>query len=358
MNHRLATLLDRETADTATTKVLDIDLSEVITAFSIQFRGYNSVDTPNAHPTNMISKIELVDGSDVLDSISGMELQALNISEIGQHIYSELQYIHHCYAIIALELRFGRYLWDEELALDPSHFKNLQLRITHNKASGGSTPSAGQISVLAHVFDEKAVSPMGFLTNKEFFTYTLTASAHKYIDIPTDRPIRKIGIKSLYTGLQPWENVNKVKLYTDEQKKVIINDLRMSDLLRCYANDVNPYFTETIRLYNDTTAVTSYCTPAFDTKIMATPFQATDSKWLGLESYGGTFTQDVSTSGGVDLNVYGKAPHGTFFLPMGIQDRIEDWFNAPGVGSAKLDLTAGGSAVGTVELIVQQLRRY
>lgn len=358
MNYRLATLLDRETADTAGTKVIDVSLSEIITAISIQFRGYNSTDTPTAHPIKMISKIELVDGSDVLCSLTGMELQALNISEMGQHIYSELQYIHHCYAIVALELRFGRHLWDEQLALDPNQFKNLQLKITHNKASGGCAPSAGQLSVLAHVFDEKPISPIGFLTNKEIFTYTLTASAHQYIDLPTDRPIRKIGIKALYTALQPWENVNKVKLYTDEQKKVIINDLRLSDLLRCYANDVNPYFTETIRLYNDTTAVTSYCTPAFDTKMVFATFRGTDSAWLGLESYGGTYTQDISAAEAGDLIVSGKAPHGTFVIPMGIQEKIEDWFDAPAVGSAKLDLTAGGSANGDVEITVQQLRMY
>ncbi|MCK4822811.1 hypothetical protein KA005_44020, partial [bacterium] len=214
MNYRLATLLDRETADTATTKVVDVSLSEMITAFSIQFRGLNNGNTPTAHPAKMISKIELVDGSDVLDSISGMELQATNISEMGKPIYAELNYIDECYAILALELRFGRNLWDEQLALDPTRFKNLQLKITHNKASGGSVPDAGQLSVLAHVFDEKVINPIGFLTNKEVFAYTLVASAHKYIDLPTDRPIRKIGIKALYTALQPWENVNKVKLYT------------------------------------------------------------------------------------------------------------------------------------------------
>lgn len=358
MNYRLATILDRETADTATTKVLDISLSEMITAFSIQFRGLNNGNAGTAHPAKMVSKIELVDGSDVLGSLSGMELQAVNISEMGKPIYAELQYIDDCYAILALELRFGRHLWDEQLALDPSRFKNLQLKITHNKALGGSAPDAGQLSVLAHVFDEKPISPVGFLVNKEIFTYTLVASAHKYIDLPVDRPIRKIGIKALSTGLQPWENVNKVKLYTDEQKKVIINDVRLSDLLRCYANSVNPYFTETIRLYNAAATATLYCTSAFDTKMVWSSFDGTDSTWKGLESYGGTFTADVHAAAQGDLVVYGKAPHGTFVIPMGVQENIEDWFNAPAVGSAKLDLTAGGSANGDVQITVQQLRTY
>jgi len=158
--------------------------------------------------------------------------------------------------------------------------------------------------------------------------------------------------------LQPWQNVNKVKLYTDEQKKVIINDLRLSDLLRTYADEVNPYFLETIRLSNSDTAFTCYCTPTFDTKLVWAPILGTDSGYMGLASYGGTFTADCSAATEGDIIVRGKAPHGAFFIPMGKQDDIEDWFNAPSVGSAKLDLTAGGSAVGTVELIVQQLRSY
>lgn len=358
MNYRLATLLDRETATTAATKTVNVDLSEIVTALSIQFRGTNNGSTPTAHPAKMISKIELVDGSDVLWSLAGNEQQGLNIMELGKHIYSELNFIDNNITILALDIMFGRWLWDEQLAFDPNKFKNPQLKITHDKASGGSAPDAGQLSVLAHVFDEKPISPMGFLSCKESFTYTLTASAHKYIDLPTDRPLRKVIIKSLYTALQPWENVNKVKFYTDEQKKIILNDLRLSDLMRCYANHVNPYFTETIRMSNSTTAFTCYCTPTFDTKMVWAPILGTDSGYMGLASYGGTFTSDCSASTEGDLIVSGKAPHGMFCIPMGKQEDIGDWFDATKVGSAKLDLTAGSSANGTVEIITQQLRKY
>jgi len=358
MNYRIATLLDREVATTATTKVVDIDLTEKVSAFSIQFRGTNSSSTPTAHPAKMITKVELVDGSDNLGSVSGLEAEAINISDIGKPIYSERNFISGNISILALDIRFGRWLWDEQLAFDPTKFKNPQLKITHNKASGGSAPSVGALSVLAHVFDEKPVSPIGFLMNKEVFTYTLTASGHKYIELPSDLPIRKLGIKSLYTALQPWQNVNKVKLYPDEQKKVVINDLRLSDMMRCYANGVNPYFTETLRLAATATATTCYCTPTFDTKIVWAPILGTDSGWLGLASYGGTFTMDVSAATEGDCIVTGKCPHGAFFIPLGQQDVIEDWFDPTKVGSTKLDLTAGDSAVGTVEIVTQQLRRY
>ena len=79
---------------------------------------------------------------------------------------------------------------------------------------------------------------------------------------------------------------------------------------------------------------------------------------MGLASYGGTVTLDCSANTEGDLIVSGKCPHGMFCVPMGKQDVIEDWFDATKVGSLKLDLTGGGSASGTVEIITQQLRRY
>lgn len=358
MNHRLATLLDRETASTAATRVLEVNLTEPVSAFSIQMRGTNSTSTPTASPAKMITKIELVDGSEVLHSLSGLEIEAMNIVERGSPIFSERNFIDNNTCILALEMKFGRHLWDEALAFLPGNFKNPQLRITHNKALGGGAPDAGALSVFAHVFDDKAISPVGMLVNKEIQSYTLVASAEEPINLPIDLPMRKLMILSLAAGLQPWQNYNKLSLFTDEQKRVIINNVSVSDLIRTYANHVNPYFTETLRISNSDTAYTCYCTPTFDTKLVWAPILGTDSGYMGLASYGGTVTVDCSAATEGDLLVSGKCPHGAFCIPMGVQAEIADWFDARQVGSAVLKLTAGGSASGNVQIVTQQLRIY
>lgn len=358
MNYRLATLLDRETADTAATKVINLNVVSPISVISIQFRGTNNNSTPTAVQAKMISKVEIVDGSDVLASMSGVQAEALNIIERGSPIFAERNFINNNTAISCIELKFGRWLWDEQLAFDPTRFKNPQLRITHNKAAGGSAPDAGALSVLVHAFDEKQVAPIGFLLNKEVFTYTLTASAHKYIDLPTDLPLRKLIVLSLAAGLQPFENFNKLKLFTDAQRKVVIDNVAVSDLIRIYANHVNPYFLETLRIAATTGDVTTYVSPTFDTKVVWAPILQTDSGWQGTASYGGTITAKASAATEGDLLVSGKCPHGAFCIPLGKQNEIEDWFDAGEVGSMKLDLTAGGSASGTVQIVAQQLRRY
>jgi hypothetical protein len=360
MNNRLATLLNREDATTAATKVIDINVLEPISAFSIQFRGTNNGSTPTACPAKMIKLVELVDGSDVLESLSGVELQALNICEANERIYYENNYIDNQTTIAALTLNFGRFLYDEQLALDPNKFKNLQLRLTHDKALGGSAPDAGALSVFAHTFDEKVISPVGFLVNREIMSYAMVSSAHQYIDLPVSYPVRKLMIKSLFAGKQPYEQYNKITLFTDEQKKVFINNVNVSDLLRCFAPQSNPYFEEKLRCMWTTGNVTHYCVSTFDTAVAGAPDVGEAAYLEPLASYGGTVGVKGSAAATATIIATGKCPHGMFVIPFGKELEMGDWFDTRKIGSWKLDITAGDSvgSGSTCEIITQQVRSY
>jgi hypothetical protein len=132
------------------------------------------------------------------------------------------------------EIYFGRHLYDTVLGLDPTKFRNLQLKITHNKANGGAAPDAATLEVTADVFDQKEAKPIGFLMAKENVSYTLQASANEYVDLPTDHPMRKILVQSLSYGKQPWEQYNELKLSEDNDKKVPLDD-KTSDLIKYFA---------------------------------------------------------------------------------------------------------------------------
>jgi len=358
MKYRTEALLDAETASTAATKTVDVDLSQPVSRLVVEMKGTNNGSTPTAHPATMLTKLELVDGSDVLFSLSGKEAQALNILTAGGTGYTEQNFIDNNSAIAVCNIDFGRWLWDPQLALDPSRFRNLQLKVTHNKALGGSAPDAGTLSVFADIFDDKRVMPIGFLQAKEHYTYSLTSSAVETIDLPTDYPLRNLIVQSLSTGKQPHDQYNKLKLIEDDGKKVPINDIRTSDLIKMTPN--NKYMTETVRISNNTSAFTCYCTPTYDTKIVWAPILGTDSGWLGKASYGGTFTADGSAATEGDCILTGKGPHGALCIPFGIQDDITDWYDMTNIKSLKLKVTAGSSvgSSSTAEIVVQQLRRY
>jgi len=317
-------------------------------------RGTNNGSTPTNHPALMITKVEVVDGSDIIVSVSGKELEAQNVSESKQRMYYSSNYIDNNTVIWVGQIRFGRWLYDEKYALNPMKYKNLQIRITHNKALGGSVPDAGALSVVAHVFDEKQVSPVGAFQLQRIKQYTLVASAHEYTELPTDQVIRAIYILSRADDLQPWQQFNKIKLYEDEGKKVIINDLRTSDVLRVFP--WNPYFYEKMRVSAPTTEDDFYCTACFDVGTWWNPILGADSASLIAASYGGNVGVDVSAATEGDIFISGKCPHGACRIPFGNQDQDEDWYDVRQLKSLKLDLTAGGSASGTVEIVVQSVR--
>ena len=84
MNYRIASMLASESATVPATKTIDIDLNKPISRITIQMKGTNSTSVPTAHPAKMLTKIELVDGSNVLYSLNGLQAQAINFYESGK----------------------------------------------------------------------------------------------------------------------------------------------------------------------------------------------------------------------------------------------------------------------------------
>jgi len=356
--HRTTEILASESATTAATKTIDINISEMISRIVIEFKGTNNGATPTAHGAKMVSKIELVDGSDVLYSCSGIESQAVTYYGEGRLPFMINDYRNDVMNIQTFELNFGRWLWDTELALDPTKFKNLQLKITHNKALGGSSPDAGNLRVFADVFDEKKISPRGFLMTKEFYTYTLTSSAHEFIDLPTDYPYRLLIVQSLSAGKQPWEQYNKIKLSIDNDRKVPINNLSTSDLLKLW-RPTEP-IVEEICGTGTGSAVTHYTTFTFETYLTILGFDAATTTAYCNQSYGGKADIAFDSAEHFQGHVVGLAPHGALALQLWDKDSISDYFQAQNYGSVRLDLTAGSSvgSSSTCEVVIQQLRTY
>ncbi len=355
MNYRIASILAPEAANTAGTKTLDINLADPISRIVIQFKGTNNGSVITAHPAKMISKIEVVDGSDVLFSLSGTECQALNYYDKGKMPLEVVNYCNDIMAIVTFELNFGRYLWDPVFAFDPKKFTNPQLKITHNMALGGSVPDAGELAVFAHIFDEKEITPTGFLMNKEQYGYTLVAGATEHIDLATDYPYRKLLLQAMSTSLQPWQQYNQIKLDQDNGRKMIINDEKVSNLLKLIGEF--PQFQEIIEAPTKNGTQTIPCAAGYERAAVLTGMSADADAYL-TQTYGGSIKVADSAAAVIDMIVSGFCPHNTFCLPFGLQNEPEDWFKVEDIGSLRLSLKGGGSASGTCEVISQQIRSY
>lgn len=356
MNFRLASLLATEAITSTATKTLDINLANPISRIVIQVKGMNSSNVPTAHPAKMVTKIELVDGSDVLFSLSGMEAQALSYYTQNRMPHTVLNYVNNVNAIATYEIYFGRYLWDEVLAFDPKKFTNPQLKITHNIVAGGSAPDAGELSVFADAFDEKEIAPTGFLMAKEQYSYTLTQSKNEHIDLATDRPYRSIMLMALSAGLMPSSGFDYIKLSEDNDRRVLINNERGYDLLKL--NKMHPRMSELVMVRDIDAETTIYCSPTYETVVVGNGMDASEVTLFSDQSYGGSFDSTAGAAGNVQFLVNGQNPHGSMMLPFGISNNIEDWYDVEKVGNLKLTVTAGSDASGTLEVVSEQLRKY
>ena len=358
MNHRWSELLAAETITAAGTKTIDIDLVDPITRISVMVKLTNNGSTPTAHPAAAITRIEIVDGSDILASLSGYECQALSFYHARQNPYANLIYLNDVMALMEYDIYFGRWLYDPEIAFDPKQFKNPQIKITHNLALGGSVPDSMDLRVRADVFDEKVITPLGFLQNKEIYSYSLASSGNEYIDIPTDNVIRKLMVMSRANAKAPYEQYNQVKI-TEEQDKKVIAEGYVSDFQKVLLSDL-PLVSDLLYGASSLAGVVHYITPTFDS------YPSLNAEGVNAQVYAEAFVNggQKTIHSDVATNFHGlysgRCPHGALAWDMGDQKVIEDWWQADKLVSARIKITAGSSveAASTAQVVLQQYRKY
>jgi len=222
MKFRQVQLLAATAIMTAGTKVIDINIKDAISRLFIIVIATNSNNTPKGHPTQIIKQVDLVDGSNVLHSMRGCYTAGVAFYGTGKQPHMFLNYGNLGKAKATMPIYFGRELWDQELALDPAAFNNLQLKIEHNYALGGNTLSDCTIEVWADVFDDRPADLKGFLMAKSHWTKTLVASTTDYVDLPTDHPIRLVMPAALSKTEEPNINIASFKLSEEQEKRVLI----------------------------------------------------------------------------------------------------------------------------------------
>jgi len=362
MNHRLASILNRSNQTADITKVIDLNLSDPVSQFQIIYEPLSASGiTPVGHPALCISKIELVDGSDVLYSLSGMEAQAVDWYHRKQEAPNIMLYLNGNASYMIYNINFGRYLWDPLFAFDPKKFTNPQLKITIDINAGGSDVTSGYLTVLAMIFDEKAITPEGFFMHKEVKDYTLSASSHEYTDLPVDYPYRKLFARILKYGTGTENCFGTLKLSEDNDKRIPFNH-SIAEILATMVGQTRPY-REWIIGWGQATAQYMYCTPAYWPAISGSPWRSA-TLTTGLVFYGGDGGRFQTSQAAAGPNwqalVEGWCPHGVVEIPFGIQNEPADWYNVSKLGSLTLDLlsASGVGSSDSCQIFLQQLRKY
>lgn len=358
MKYRLSQILAEKALAASGTEVIDLDVSDPISALLFEYKNTPGSNTMADHVAACLSKVELVDGSDVLFSLSGKQLHALDYYDNRRVPYTHLSDAIGVQQLLPLHYNFGRKLWDTQLALDPSRFRNPQLKITHNRLTSDASSSAHTLKIVGYLFDEKKISPSGFLMSKEIKAYTSGADGtYEYTDLQLDYALRKILIEAYDDAYAPWQVVNEVRLSEDNDKRVPVDE-KLSTLMKLI-NEIYPVWREKLYAVLTATATDVYVTPSFD----ITAQGATETQGGALDVEAGVlhspFALGADVSANAAVEITGFNPHSIVPLLFGDQDDLDDWYELGALGNLKLRLKAGtAGAAGAVKIVTQQKRSY
>lgn len=354
LNNRMATILASEAATTPATKTIDLNENAPLSKIVIRYKGTNSTSTPIAHPVKMVQKIEVVDGSDVLYSMTGVEASAMNFLEAHELPWCCCEYEDNIECCATYDLNFGRFPWDRDFALDLRRFKNPQLKITHDLAKGGSTPDASTLAVFGYTFDDPQPSPANFLMTKELYSYTLTGGANEYITCPRDYPYRILMPNSYETVYAFNTQFGEFEWYADNRRRVFIDDISGSEWAKLVTH--KDKVEEDFAGLGTGSAVSYYQASTYENYGVGVGRSASQTTLIVGQPAGPRIqvTNDASESFACKENGY-MAFGGTNLCMHELNDP-KVWFDPTEYGDVKVRIKAGDDAGGTINLCLQQSR--
>jgi hypothetical protein len=345
-------------------EVIDLDMVDCLSALFIQMDiTVATVSDMTASLPSTISKIEIVDGSDVLFSLSGERVQALCFYTMGYMPHNYLSVVAADHMRFMLPIYFGRKLYDPEYAFDPSRFKSPQLKITWDEDAASASVVVNELTVRGVAFDEKSIVPTGFLMSKDIKTFTPVASSYEYTELPRDYPYRALLLQASSTDKNPFEVINQIKLSEDHDKRVPY-DLTGYELFRFY-NQAKGKLVEKVRL-NETAgdAMALYLASSYlqDGVMQLDADVVAASDDFTQPTYAHNIVTIAATVNYVPyaLLLTGYAPYGCMCLNFGDLMDFNDLYDVMSLGHLRL-IYQGAAAVGTspsTTIFAQQLRMY
>lgn len=373
MRFRDAVIEYQKTLDDEGTLTKDMDIVDPVSALYLEFQATNYGTAGTNYNTDnfisdVITKLEIVDGSDVLYSLNEKELEALHFYKLGKvpvlfpSEWGGGSQRHGCY------LLFGRYLGDPEFAMDFTRFKNPQLKITSNLAAisavganDGFTTATLKGTIVAKIMEE-AIAPGKYLMAKELLTFTSssTSGAEERKELPMDYPYRMLMTRHYSEGYDPCEITSDLKLTCDTDKFIAFN--RKVKQLDAEALARWGEYVITHNIFRATGGVIRGLGQV-ETQFEFKPNTSTQfTDFVHTLNFSGNVTLETQVAGGgsAGSRFYwgterGHSLHATLPLPFGLMEKPETWFDPALYKKIELIFTSGGTA-GSCSVVAEQVR--
>ena len=353
--------------DDVGTKIIDLHTAAPLSAIRLTFVGTNGATYCKDNRINdVITKIEIVDGSDQLLSLSLKEAQALEFRRTGRMPYMRPGESNSGSQEESCLLCFGREMWDPDLYLDLSRFKNPQLKITTNIAAVAAASATAflsgslKVTIDMYLIEEGANPAAGFMMAKNVYSFTSAASGDEHIDLPTDYPYVNLLVRAYAAGKDVDENISKLKINCDSGKFTPI-DKYVKDLYKIEEEDIGPaelhYYLfrkngETITYDLNHDPIISLL-PSVAGEMCGAAWSWSGRSLIYLCDNAGAA---VTTEELIQVIIRGSCPHATINVPMGKRIDPNTYFDATAYGDIDLVLTQAYAS--TVSIILEQLRAY
>ncbi len=348
------------------TKTWNIDIQDPITALWIEVQVKNSTAWNHHNPVHeCISAIEIIDGGDVIWNVDGEQLLAKVCADIGYWPHQRFSAIANDWQSMSLPLHFGRWHGDKVYALNPSRFRNLQVRITWNLATNNAVGTTGFLgdsatcTIIADIM-EGAPSPRALITAQEIYTWS-TVVGTEYISMPTDRKYRGLMWRAHKVGRHTYDVITNLRLSANGGAYIPM-DIGTEDLLRqMMARQPRLGYRIMDHLANGNTFY-SYLSESEDVRLggednvdLTCGYRnwehGSRTVWVALGgSTGGSYYN-------VGASVHGYLPFAYMYVPFGWPKDPDDWFDVTAFKRLQLEAT-GGVATSESAIVVIQERVY
>lgn len=368
MKTRDAVLDYQYTAKDTETYKKDLDLAEPISALELEVECTNgATSNEDNFISDIVTKVEVVDGSEVLESLNMSQLEAIHFYKMKETpCLFPSEWAGGVQRHNAL-LLFGRYLWDRNYAFNPKAFKNPQLKVTFNKAAIRAASATGfasgdniKITTVAKVFADLP-APAQFLMQKQIENFTSAASGEKRIELPTDYIYRMLLMRFWLEGSDVDEIISDAKLTCDTDKFIPWNRKVKQLDAAAFAmfgevelkHDIFRATGPQVRLIcNKEPWVTAFVRNPGIADILV-PWAQWSSR-LEFELYTHAGALD-STARQITCWEHGHAIHSTVPALFGRFDVPEDWFNPKEYGKVELVLTQA-TVNAVCEILLEQVK--
>ena len=367
MLYRNVELYYQQALDDVGTKIIDLRTSDPISAIRLNFFGKNGVTSNKDNNLNdVITKIELVNGSDQLLSLSLKEAQALEFRRTGKMPHIRIGESASGENEESTLILFGRYLWDPEIWMDLTKFQNPQLKITTNiaavRAAGDTGFLTGNLKVTIDLLtiQEGASPAAAFMMAKNIYGFTSGASGDEHIDMPIDYPYVGLLMRAYLVGYDVDQCISKLKINCDAGKFIPL-EKKVKDLYRIEEEEFGPGELRHFIFRKDAEWVYHILNHdphyAFNPGIpgrVANCYSSFNGKFkFNLRDH---LNAPITTEELTGIIIKGSCLHSTVHLPFGLRGDPATYFDPTEFGDIDLVLTQ--AAASAVSVVLEQLRPY